>query len=55
MDALQARTEFAYSVSQQIRFRPPQFVTEFAEPLHPDLALILRLYRQCFDPLQERA
>jgi len=43
MDAQQARTEFVYAIAQQIRFRPPQFVTQFAEPLQATLCVSLRL------------
>jgi hypothetical protein len=46
MDALQTRTEFVDSIPQQIRLRPPQFVPQFAEPLHPQKAFRLYLYRQ---------
>jgi hypothetical protein len=55
MDSEQARSEFVDAIAQQIRFRPPQFVAQFAEPLHPHQALVLRLYRQLLHPLQERA
>jgi hypothetical protein len=47
-----SRTEFVDGIAQQIRFRPTQFVTQFAEPLHPHQAIVLRLYRQLPDPLQ---
>jgi len=35
VDALQTRAEFVDSIPQQIRLRPPQFVPQFAEPVHP--------------------
>ena len=55
VDTLPAGTQFVDSIPQQIRLRPPQFVTQFAEPFHPQKALRLGFYRQLLDPLQEGA
>jgi hypothetical protein len=41
----QARTEFVDAIAQQIRLRPPQLVTQFAEPFDAQKALRLYLYR----------
>jgi len=54
MDAPQTRTEFVDSIPQQIRLGPPQLVPHLAETLHPHEALVLRLYGQPHNPIQER-
>lgn len=54
MHSLVACAEFIDSISQEIGFRPPEFMPEFAEPVHSLDALCLHLERQLVEPVQKR-
>ncbi len=38
LDVPQARPVFVDFIAQQVRFRPPQFMPQFAQPFHPQKA-----------------
>ena len=55
MNSSKTDPEFVDSIAQEVRFGPPQFVAHLAQPLQPEVALILNLRGQFTEPLQERA
>ena len=50
--SLPTDTQFVDPVSQQIGFRPPQFVTKLSQPLDLDYAFVLDFGRKRFQPFQ---
>jgi hypothetical protein len=55
MNTLQTHPQFMNSISQQIRFRPPEFMSQFAQPFQPKKAFRLHLHRLLIQPFQEWA
>lgn len=42
MDSSKTDPQFVDSVAQEVGFGPPQFVAPIAQPLQPEVALVLR-------------
>ena len=54
VDSLPPYPQFIDPASQQIGFRPPQFMTQFSQTLDLDHAFVLNIRRKGIEPLQYR-
>ena len=55
VNSAKAEAQFVNPVSQEVRLGPTQLVAHLAQPLQPQVALVLYLRWQFVEPLHERA
>ena len=55
MNSLKADAEFINPVLQEVGLGPPQFVSQLAQPLQSEIALVLYFRGQLAEPVQEWA
>jgi hypothetical protein len=53
VDSLKSRSQFVYFVTQQVGFRPSEFVAQFGKAAQSDAAFVLSLRRKAQQPLKD--